>query len=167
MGLGDVEGLSVSDAFRSQPRFELRAENYHDTQPHHDSYSSRFQEMQANTASRLYNKRLQIQIVQVTSIMEYTGQITSIYNDNVRSIVQIATNIGTIKNGPNAAGSRQRNSVFEEVPSPGYKQMLGYTKQKVGRVGESRQPTCFKHILLQTYRKYWPAQFEQLSFIYP
>ena len=80
--------------------------------------------MQTNNTSGLYNEGFQIQIVHVTTITEYTGQITSIYDDNVRSIVQKATNIGTMKNGPNAAGQRQRNSVFEGVLSPGYKQVL-------------------------------------------
>ena len=111
--------------------------------------------MQTNKTSRLYNEGFQNQIVQVTSIIEYTGQITSIYNNNVRSIVQMATIISAMMKGPNAAGPRQHSSMFQGVPRQQYKQVLDYTGQKVGRVGESRQPTCLKHILFRTYCTYF------------
>ena len=67
--------------------------------------------MQTNNTSGLYNEGFQIQIVHVTTITEYTGQITSIYDDNGRSMVRIATNIGTIKNGSNLSAQRLERSV--------------------------------------------------------
>ena len=92
--------------------------------------------MQTNNTSGLYNEGFQIQIVHVTTITEYTGQITSIYDDNGRSIVQRATTLGTMKNGQNAAEPPRRHSVLIKVPSPGCKQVLNYTKQEEGRVGK-------------------------------
>ena len=77
-----------------------------------------------------------MQIVQINSITEFTGQITSINDDNVRSIIRIATNSGTMWNSQDTAGPRQRNSVFEGVLSPGYIPVLRYTEQNVGRVGQ-------------------------------
>ena len=54
--------------------------------------------MQTNETSRLQNEGSKIPIVQVSTIKEYTARITSIYNDNFRSITQMARNIGIMKN---------------------------------------------------------------------